>query len=141
MAYAGEKAVKIPLSEIYDRGENNPMKHYADEPVMFAAIAGRDDALLCIAADSTGSTWRRVTKLTAIEQGHVNSVPRRFHDAPIDHTVAYDIVGNGAIERFADCLSDKMGSKRFGFTMRVREDAPQRDYRFNETFKNCDPTV
>lgn len=141
MAYAGEKAVKIPLTEIYERGENNPMKHYADEPVMFAAIAGRDDALLCIAADSTGSTWRRVTKLTAIEQGHVNSVPRRFHDAPIDHTVAYDIVGNGAIERFADCLSDKMGSKRFGFTMRVREDAPQRDYRFNETFKNCDPTV
>lgn len=141
MAYANEKAIKIPLSEIYAVGENSPMKHFDDEPVLFAAIADRDDALLCIAADSTGSTWRRVTRLSAIEQGHLNSMPRRFHDAPIDHTVAYDIVDSGAIDRFSDCMSDKMGSKRFGFTMRIREDAPQRENKFNEIFKNCDPTA
>ncbi len=141
LGYADEKAVKIPLSEIYARGENNPMKRYSDEPLLFAAIAGRDDALLCIAADSTGSTWRRVTRLSAIEQGHLNSAPRRFHDAPIDHTVAYDIVDSAAIGKFSDCLSDKMGSKRFGFTMRVREDGDQRDYKFNEVFKLCSPTA
>lgn len=32
MAYAGEKAVKIPLSEIYARGENNPMSTTPTNP-------------------------------------------------------------------------------------------------------------
>ncbi len=141
LAYRDEKALRIPLSEIYARGENNPINLYGDEPAMFAAIAGRDDALLCIGADSTGALWRRVTKLSAIESGHLNSAPKRFHDAPIDHTVNYDIVDSSAIDRFADCMSDKMGTKRFGYTVRVREDSPQTEARLNEIFKNCDPTV
>lgn len=139
MGYADEKAVRIPLSDIYDKGENNPMKYYGEEPAIFAAIAGRDDGLLCIAADTTGSTWRRVTRLQAIEGGHLNSAPRRFHDSPIDHTVAYDIVDAGAMDHFADCMSEKMGNKRFGYTVRARENDPQAAEKFNAIYKLCDP--
>ena len=108
---------------------------------MFAAIARRDDALLCIAADSTGSLWRRATKLSAIEAGHINNAPKRFHEAPIDHTFSYDIIADAAIERFADCMSEKMGNKRFGYTMRVHENSQQTESKLNEIFKICDPTV
>lgn len=141
LAYPGEKALRIPLSEIYAKGENNPMALNAYSTPMFAAIAGRDDALLCIAADSTGSLWRRVTRLSGVDAGHINSIPKRFHDAPIDHTVSYDIVDSAAIDRFSDCLSDKLGNKRFGYTMRVHEDSQQTDSKLNEIYKICDPTV
>lgn len=141
MAYTNEKALRIPLSEIYAKGENNPMKLYGGEPAMFAAIANRDDAMLCVSADSSGALWRRVTRLSAIETGHLNSAPRRFHEAPIDHTVNYDIVDSAAIERFSDCLSEKLGNKRFGYTLRVHEDSQQTESKLNEIFKICDPTV
>lgn len=141
MAYQGEKALRIPLSEIYAKGENNPITLYSEEMPMFAAIARRDDALLCIAADSTGSLWRRATKLSAIEAGHINNAPKRFHEAPIDHTFSYDIIADAAIERFADCMSEKMGNKRFGYTMRVHENSQQTESKLNEIFKICDPTV
>ncbi len=141
LGYAGEKALRIPLSEIYSKGENTPMKLYDGEPMIFAAISGRDDALLCIAADASGALSKRVTKLTGIEQGHPNSNPKRLHEAPSDHTVAYEIVGNNAISRFADSMAEKIGNKRFGFTLRVRENTPQTEAKINEVFKNCDPTI
>ncbi|MCM1067309.1 MAG: ATP-binding protein [Muribaculaceae bacterium] len=124
LAYDNERALRIPLAEIYEKGENTTIEYNSEHSIMFAAIAAKDDALVCVGADSADTLWRRANKVALIEQAHLMSSPRRLHDAPIHHTVAYEIADAKAVDRFADCLSDKIAGKRFGATMRVKESSP-----------------
>lgn len=141
LAFDDEKALKVPLSEIYEHGENISLHHWNDTPLRFAAIARKDDGLLCISADSGNSLWRRYIRVQAIEQGHIGNQPKRIHEAPINHSVAFDIIDTEAISRFADCNGEKLGNKRFGVTLRVKEDSPNADFKLNDIFKQCSPSI
>lgn len=139
LGFDNEKALRIPVSEIIEQGSNTVLHHYSDTPLRFAAIAGKDDYLLCVGADSGDSLWKRATCISAIEPGHISSAPKRFHDAPIHHTVAYEIIDSRAIDLFADSTAEKLGNKRFGTTLRVKENTPDMEYKLTETFKKCAP--
>ena len=91
-----------------------------------AAAAGRYDVLLCRCRMFV-SGGEAVTRSSAMEQAILNSMPRRFHDAPIDHTVACRHVDSGAIDRFSDCMSDKMGPKRRVYHEGTRGCASERE--------------
>ncbi len=137
LGFDNERCLKINLQEIYTKGENTEMEINSEYPLMFAAIAGKDDALVCVAADSGGTLWKRANRVQTIESGHLNSTPRRLHEAPIHHTVAYEIADSSAIEKFADSLAEKLPSKRFGVTLRVKEGSMGLQSKIEDLIKDC----
>ncbi len=108
---------------------------------MFAAIASKDDAIVCVGADSSDALWRRANKIALIEPTHLMSVPKRLHEAPINHTVTYELAEGAVLDRFADCLSDKIASKRFGSTMRVKESSPNLAFKLDQLVNDCHNTL
>ena len=124
LGYPGEKVCRIPLTEIISRGDNAVIPVWADEPLMFAALADRADMLLCIVADSNDGIYRRTVKVADIAQVHPGNAPVRFHGANVNHTVAYDIVDSRAASRFSDSDNDRLGNKRVGVTLRTKETLP-----------------
>lgn len=137
LAYADEYVLRIPLSEIYEKGENIEMEYNSSRKLMFAVICSKDDGLLCVGADSSGALWKRVTKVAGIDSAHLMSAPRRIHEAPINHTVLFDIVDGVSLPRFDDCLADKLANKRFGATLRVKEDSPACKTRIESLINDC----
>ncbi len=137
IAYPGEKALKIPLSEIYEKGENTPADYNSQKAPMFAALANKDDALICIVADSGGSLWRRGISVEHMENGHLTSTPRRIHEATVDHTVQWEIADSSAKVAIADCLAENLKSSRIGVTLRSKEGSENADSKIREVVNNC----
>ena len=138
LAYEGERVLKIPMHEIVEQAWT-PVRYNTDYHLLFAALAGRNDALACVGADSGAALSQRITRLSLIDNAHLTSTPKRIHDAPNHHTVAYEITDETAISNFSDSFAETLGSKRFGFTMRVKEDTPGAEYKLNELVKRCAP--
>lgn len=137
LGFDNERALKVNLQEIYSKGENMELDINGEYKLMFAAIVGKDDMLVCIGTDSGGNLWKRANKVSAIESGHLTSTPRRLHDAPIHHTFGYEVAAPSAAERLADCLADKLPSKRFGATLRVKEGSSALQFKIDELTKDC----
>lgn len=125
LGFENERAMRIPIAEVMEKAEGNHAGINSTYKLMFAALASADDMLVCVGADGTDSLWKRATKVGQIEQGHLNSVPKRIHDAPIDHTFCYEIADSSATDRFADCIADRLAGRRFGATMRVKPSMPR----------------
>ncbi len=137
LAFDNERAMRIPVSEIIEKGENIQVEYNNTYKLMFATIATKNDGLLCVGADSSGALWQRVNKIGQIEVSHLMSQPKRMHEAPIHHTVAYELVEADSLERFADCMSDRLASKRFGTTMRIKEKSPNLSVRIEQLINSC----
>lgn len=141
IAYENERALRIPLAEIYEKGENIPIEYNTEYKPLFATVASKDDALVCVGADSSSSLWRRANKLSLIDSAHLMSTPKRLHDAPIHHTVAFEIADPAAFDHIADCFADTLATRRFGVTMRVKETAPSFATKLEQLRKDCAPTA
>lgn len=139
LAYESEKALKIPLAEIYEKGENNAVEHFSGAKLMFAALASKDDALICVIADGSTSLWRRGIMLHQIESGHLMSSPKRIHDTVTDHTVAWEIADSSAVSQIADCLADNLAARRIGVTLRVKEGTENAPHKLNDLIAKCRP--
>lgn len=139
LGYEDEKVVKIPMAEIFEAGDKAELHYNADQKLLFAALAGRDDALLCLGADSNGALSRRVIRLSSIDNGHIKDKPRKIHNAPIDHTVLYDIVDKTAVGHFADSMGEKMNKKQFGMILRVKENTEEGREKINAELALCAP--
>lgn len=120
LGYENERVVRVPLAEIYERGEKNPFSHSADYRLLFAAVASKDDLLLVMAADSNDTVWRRAFQVGLMEAGHVPNTPRRVNDNPTNYTAGYEIVDASVRDNFTSCMNERMAGRRFGETMRVK---------------------
>lgn len=141
LGYDNERALRVPISEIIAKGENIALEYNTIYHLLFAALASKDDLLICVGADSTDALWRRASKVSQIEMGHLTNIPRRLHDAPIHHTVMYEIAEADSVERFADCIAERLPSKRFGVTMRVKESSPNLDSKIKALIHDCHTTI
>lgn len=137
LGFADQRALRVPLTEIYEKGDNSLSNHNGDYPLLFAAIAGKDDMLLVMAADSSNSVWRRAFSLNQIEAGHISGVPKKLTDSVISRTVGWDIIDASAKENFAGCNSEKMSGKRFGEIMRIKADDPRWPEKLREETDRC----
>lgn len=140
LAFEGERALKIPLAEIYEKGENIAVEYFGGARLMFASAATKDDALICVLADGSASLWRRGVMLNQIESGHLTSTPKRIHDTVTDHTVAWEIADSSAVSQISDCLADNLAARRIGVTLRVKEDTANAPYKLKELTDKCRPT-
>jgi len=141
IAYDNERALRIPLAEIYEKGENNAAEYNTEYRPVFVALATKDDALVTVGADSKNNLWKRANKMSLLEQSHLMSMPRRVHDAPIHHTVTYEIAESATLPRFADCMADKINGKSFGATMRVKETSPDCQYKIQQLTTECHSAI
>lgn len=137
LGFAGEKASRIPLSEIYEKGENISVDYYSSEKPMFAALAAKDDALICIVADSGNSLWRRGISVAQMENSHLTSNPRRIHDSVTDHTAMWEIADSRAVPAVSDCLAENLPGRRIGVTLRVKEGTEGAPSKINEIINKC----
>lgn len=138
LGFENERILKVPMQEIFAKGEKNIFDYNNDYRLMFAALAGKDDALACIAADNSGNMWKRCVRLSSVDQSHLTSTPRRLHDAPVHHTIGYDIVDASVADNFKDCMPEALSNRRFGLTMRVKENSSEAKTRLEQlilTFK------
>lgn len=137
LAFRGEKASRIPLSEIYEKGENIALDYHSAEKPMFAALASKDDALICVVADSGNSLWRRGISIAQMDNFHLNTTPRRIHDSVTDHTVMWEIADSGALPAVNDCLAENLPSRRIGVTLRVKEGTEGAPAKLDEIVNKC----
>jgi len=137
IGFKDEKASKIPLSEIFEKGENIAVDYYSAEEPVFAALASKDDALICIVADSGSSLWRRGIMVSQMENSHLMSSPKRIHDTVTDHTVMWEIADSEAIPAISDCLTDNLANRRIGVTIRVKEDSDSALSKLKEIVNKC----
>ncbi len=140
LGYENERVVRVPLAEIYERGDQSVMNHSADYKLLFAAIAAKDDLLLVMAADSNNTVWRRAFQVGLMEQGHVSNIPRRVNDNPTNYTVGYEVVDASVSENFTSCLNEHMAGRRFGETMRVKTTDAHFADKMNRQIEACRPT-
>ncbi|MDE6207163.1 MAG: ATP-binding protein [Muribaculaceae bacterium] len=139
LGYEGEKILRVPLEEIFRRGTNVSIPYNTDNRLIFAALARRDDAVLCIGADINDTLYRRAIRVNDLDMEHLKDSPRRFHEAPINHTVAYEIIDAKSFPAFADCSGDKLTNRRFGVSLRAKESAPGAAEKIHEVFLKCAP--
>lgn len=132
LGFDNERALRIPVSEVIEKANGREAEINNQYKLMFAAVAGADDMLICVGADGSDNLWKRACRISQIEQGHLNNLPKRLHDAPIDHTFSYEIADESKSDKFADCMSDRLSAKRFGATLRVKPSLP----RFKDTMAN-----
>ncbi len=140
LGFANERVLKVPLSEIYERGESTTINHSADYRLMFAAVAAKDDLLLAMAADSNNTVWRRAFTVGQLDSGHISNIPRRLTDNPTSYTVGWEIVDASSADNFSSCMDDKMAGRRFGETMRIKADDPRFTEKLGEQVKLCRPS-
>lgn len=141
LGFANERVLRIPLAEVFEKGENTRIEHNSEYPLLFASIATKDDILVCVAADSSDTLWKRAARVGSIEHSHLMSHPKRLHDAPISHTVTYEIADADTADAFNDCLADRLASRRFGVTMRVKTSSPSMQSKIDELVNQCRPTL
>lgn len=139
LGYANERVVCVPLSEIYERGENSPMNHSADYPLLFAAVASKDDLLLVLAADSNNTVWRRALNIGAMESGHISNKPRRITENSANLTVGYEIVDSSVAANFNSCLDTNLSGRRFGETMRIKTNDERLHEKIARLVEECKP--
>ncbi len=120
MGFDDGKVVKVPLAEIYEKGENTPLAHNADCTLRFAAIANADDILVCVVADNSDALWRRSTRVSDLDNGHIGSVPRRFHESQVSRSVAWEIADSTKAAAFADSMADRLSARKVGVALRAR---------------------
>lgn len=141
LGFENEKALRVSIEELALAGENIPQRLAdSEEKLIFAAAAHRDDALLCVCADSNDTLFMRGTRLAQIENGRINGQPRRLHEAPINRTVSYEIVDSSAIRgKIGDSMAEKVGNRRFGISMRVKTTAVDSAARVKNILDECAP--
>ena len=141
LGFQGEKAQRVPLAEIYEKGENVEIPLWKDDELMFAAVAGKDDIATCVFADNGGALWVRSVKLPQIDSAHITGSPRCIHDSRMHHTFAWEIAGPDAEVRLSENMADTLGGRRFGYPMRVKEGTPGVEYKMNELIGKCQPAL
>lgn len=142
LGYESEAAVKVPIEEIITQSEiGNKLKYNDESKLLFAALAAKDDALMVVGADSGNALSGRMCKLSAVDTAHVGSIPKRVHNTPIHHTVLYEIVDSAAIPHLDDFSADNMSARRFGYTLRSKENTPGATHHLNELFTLCSHSV
>lgn len=139
LGYANERVVCVPLAEIYERGENTPMNHSADYPLLFAAIAAKDDLLMVLAADSNNTVWRRALSIGNMEAAHITNKPRRITENVTSFTVGYEIVDSSVAANFSSCLDSNLSGRRFGETMRIKTNDERLQDKIARLVEECKP--
>ncbi len=137
LGYEGEKAAKISIQEIMNKGENSDLSYFTDSKLMFASLAKKDDALICILSDGSGTLWRRGLMVSQIENSHSSGEPRRIHDTIVMGTIGWEIADESAISNISDCLDSNLATRRIGVTMKIRKNTPAYNGKMKELVDLC----
>lgn len=139
MCFDEGRVVKVPLAEIYEKGENVPLAHNADAELQFVAVARQEDAVVCVVADNSDALWRRSVRLADIDNGHIGSAPRKFHDSGVSRSVAWEIVDASKVEAFADSMADRLSARKTGVALRARLGDDVWQTRLENMVSMCNP--
>lgn len=120
LGFTHEHVLRITLSEIIERGDNESYRYTEDMPLLFASLAGKDDLLVNLVTDSGGTVWRRAIGITQIDRQHINSTPTLLYECNASATVGYEIADSSRRDQFAACMADRLTARRFGETMRCK---------------------
>ncbi len=137
LGFEDRRALKIPLAEIYERGDNSIFSYSADYRLLFATIADKDDILVQLLADNSDSLWRRAHPLAQIDQSHIGSLPKRLFELPAANTFAWELAQAGTKANFSGCINEKMKSKQLGETLRVKINDDRLQSKLDELIGNC----
>lgn len=143
LGYKGEKMIRVPLDDISSKGDQIPQPLNDNDELIFAAIAHRDDAMVCVGVDSNDTAYMRGIKVSQIESGKLNGTPKRIHEAPISGTLTYEVVDSTALRgKISDCMGDKVGNRRFGISLRMKTTSPDYEERLSKVLlSECAPTT
>lgn len=127
LGFDDQRCLKVPLSQVMQKGENETL-HINDEfALRFACLAAKDDALMCVATDGSDTLWVRAARLSQLDVAHLHSTPRRIQDIDMKSTFGWEIIDASATDNFAEQLTAP--GKRFGATLRVKAGTEQVPYK------------
>ncbi len=137
LGFSDQRCMKVPISEVMHRGENEVLPINDTYRLMFACLAAKDDALLCVATDGGDTLWCRAVRLSQVDTAHLHSTPRRIQDIDMKETFAWEIIAAAAVENFAEQLTAP--AKRFGATLRVKAGTEQVPYKLKILTERAHP--
>lgn len=137
MAYKGEQLIRVPVRQLLDKTEKTNHRHWSDQPLEWACIAGENDAVLSIHADSSGALHYRATPVTMISRGSMTNAPDRILNVNVDHTPVWELIAAESLGFFEKALPDKLHTRQTGYTLRTRIDQPDCDEQIQKLLNTC----
>lgn len=140
LVYADSRALKVPLDEIVEKGDNRPLSMYHDSRLAYATIVTQPQGLLTIFTDSRGNIYRRVTPVSEISPGHLNGKPERLAEIPSTSNIeACETVDETAMSYFAPALKSKFSVRQMGQPLRCSIAEPHATETIKSELAACAP--
>ncbi|MDE6098106.1 MAG: ATP-binding protein, partial [Muribaculaceae bacterium] len=137
MAYRGEQLIRVPICQLFEKAENTNHRHWSDQPLEWACIAGENDAVLSIHADASGFLHFRATPVNTITRGSMTNVPARILNASVDHTPVWELIAADSVGHFSKALPSNLHSRQSGYSLRTRIDQSDCDKRIQYLLNSC----
>lgn len=119
--FDGQTALRVPLEEIVEKGENRPLQLFHDggEP-LFVTIMMPDQAILSVLSDSRGNLYRRAIRPADIPAGHPGSAPERIDGVPATaRTLAAELIPANAVESYSNSLCTALTARQIGYKLKL----------------------
>lgn len=141
LGFAGESALRVPVADIIARGDNAGQAVNDGQKLMFATLAAEDDLLICLVSDSGNTVWRRAVAVGQMDNSRVGNLPRRLFESPATATVGWEVAEAAVRDRFASCMSDRLNSRKYGESLRVKFDDSRYEFKRAELAEQCHASV
>ncbi len=121
LCYENSEPIRVPLQEIYEKGNNQTVKYSSRKPLRFAAVANDREGVLSIVADNSSNLAYRMEPVNELEQGHVNSDPTFVFSPSVNHVHAWEIVSHNCMRDFNGVLKSSFKRNAAGYALKTNE--------------------
>ncbi|MDE6301274.1 MAG: ATP-binding protein [Muribaculaceae bacterium] len=138
MIFDRQQILKVPMSEVLEKGYQVSIPHYHGSRLLFVTIALPGDGILVHLTDSKNNLSRRVMTMADIPSAHLNSTPGNISDVSgAGHVVGAELVGEGCFEHFRGSMVKELSGRQIGYALRTAADSVRAREIFEDDVKHC----
>jgi len=100
LGYEDGRVAKVPVEQLLKYDDYREYARNTKSRLTFATIAGTDDAIICISRESKAKNrlMVRMDRLSALDDGTLNSTGERLYKEGIGEVVRYDVAPHDQLE-------------------------------------------
>ncbi len=142
LIFAPQQILKVPMSEVLEKGIQTAVPYYREAPVVFATIALPGDGILVHLTDSKNNVSRRVMTMADIPSSHLTSAPENISDVNgTGDVVAAELVQENCFDYFRGSLVRDLSGRQIGYTLRTGAGSQKAREIFEDDVKHCSTQV
>lgn len=138
MIFDRQQILKVPMSEVLEKGYQTIVPHYHATRLLFVTIALPGDGILVHITDSKGNISRRVMTMSDIPASHLNSTPENISEVSgTGNVVGAEQVEDGCFDHFKGSLVKDLSGRQIGYILRATAGTDRALEIFEDDVKHC----